>query len=136
MPSDRSLFDRLRQPDSASTRSIQQRTERIADSVLAHLRQLLNSRHGDSPAVPDYGIPAFEAEHITTSESMQREIERAIREYEPRLDAVRVRALPRDPDDPLRVRFQIDARLVTAQEKVKVRFTSQIDPRGEWKVTG
>jgi hypothetical protein len=34
------------------------------------------------------------------------------------------------------VRFQIDARLVTAQEQVKVRFTSQIDPRGDWKVTG
>jgi type VI secretion system protein len=136
MPSDRSLFDRLRHPDAASARSIQQRSERIADSVLAHLQRLLNSRHGDSPAIPDYGIPAFEAEHVTTSADMQREIERSIREYEPRLEGVRVRTLPRDPDDPLRVRFQIDARLVTAQEKVKVRFTSQIDPRGEWKVTG
>jgi type VI secretion system protein len=136
MRSDRSLFDRLRHPDAASARSIHQRTERIYESVLAHLRHLLNSRHGDSPAVPEYGIPAFEAEHITTSEAMQREIERSIREYEPRLDGVRVRALPRDPDDPLRVRFQIDARLVTAQEKVRVRFTSQIDPRGDWKVSG
>jgi type VI secretion system protein len=135
MPSERGLFDRLRQPDPEGGRSAQQRTERVADSVLAHLVRLLNTRHGESPAAPRYGIPAFEAEHITTHESMQREIERSIQRYEPRLEGTRVRALPRDPDDPLRVRFEITARLLTAHEKVRVRFTSQIEARGEWKVT-
>ncbi len=136
MASERGLFERLRRPDAAGSRSIQQRTERVADSVLAHLRQLLNTRHGDSAAVPGYGIPALEAEHVSTSAAMQREIEKSIREFEPRLDGVLVRVLPRDPDDPLRVTFEINARLVTDQEKVRVRFTSQSDVRGGWKVSG
>jgi type VI secretion system protein len=134
MPSSRGLFDRLRSPESDADRSIQQRTEDVANSVLAHLGRLLNTRHGDSPAAPSYGIPAFEAENLTTSESMQREIERSIRAYEPRLEDARVRALPRDADDPLRVRFLIDARLTT-RERVRVRFTSELDARGEWKIT-
>ncbi len=136
MASERGLFDRLRKPDGPGTRSIQQRTERVADSVLAHLRQLLNTRHGDSAAVPGYGIPALEAEHVSTSVAMQREIEKSIREFEPRLDGVHVRVLARDTDYPLRVTFEINARLVTDSEKVRVRFTSQSDTRGGWKVSG
>jgi type VI secretion system protein len=133
---ERGLFERLRRPDGQGARSIQQRTERVADSVLEHLRQLLNTRHGDSAAVPGYGIPALEAEHVSTSASMQREIEKSIREFEPRLHGVVVRMLPRDPDDPLRITFEINARLVTEHENVRVRFTSQKDARGGWKVSG
>lgn len=136
MRSDRSLFDRLRHPEPEDRRSIQQQTRQVADSVLAHLRRLLNTRHGDSAAMPEFGIPALEAAHITTSAMMQREIERAIREFEPRLDAVRVRLLPRDPYEPLRVRFEISARLATAKENVRVTFSSHIDARGGWKVSG
>ena len=135
MSSDRNLFDRLRKPDGPAARSIQQQTERVADSVLAHLQRLLNTRHGDSMAVPRYGIPAFEAEHTTTSPAMQREIEKSIREFEPRLDGVRVRVLPRDPSDPLLVRFDISARLTTAPDKRRITFSSQIDARGGWKVS-
>lgn len=134
MPSSRGLFDRLRHPEAEADRSIEQSTDDVAESVLAHLGRLLNTVHGDSLAAPTYGIPAFETETLTTSESMQREIERSIREYEPRLEDPRVRALPRDPDQPLRVRFLIEARLTT-QERVRVRFTSELDARGEWKIT-
>jgi len=134
MASSRGLFDRLRSPDTDAGRSIEQRTEDVANSVLAHLVRLLNTRHGDSPAAPSYGIPAFEAETLTTGETMQREIERSIRSYEPRLEDPRVRALPRDPNDPLRARFMIEARLTT-KERVKVQFTSEVDARGEWKIT-
>jgi type VI secretion system protein len=136
MPSDRGLLERLRKPDRRTTRSAHQSTERVADSVLAHLRRMLNTRHDDSPAVPEYGIPTFEAEYITQSDGMQRAIERSIREYEPRLEAVRVRYVPKDPDDPLKVRFEISARLMTKDEKVRVRFTSELDSSGEWKVRG
>jgi len=65
MASSRGLFDRLRSPDTDAGRSIEQRTEDVANSVLAHLVRLLNTRHGDSPAAPSYGIPAFEAETLT-----------------------------------------------------------------------
>ena len=136
VPGDRGLFDRLRNPDHGATRSVRQSTDRVADSVLMHLRRMLNTRHGDSPAAPDYGIPALEAENLSGSDEMRRAIERSIREYEPRLEAVRVRSVPKDPDDPLKVRFEINARLSTRDEKVRLRFNSELDSRGEWKVSG
>ena len=136
MPSTRGLFDRLREPDSLAVRSAHQRTEDVADSVLAHLQRMLNVRHGDAPCAPDYGIPALEAQHITISDEMRKAIEQSIRTYEPRLDGVRVRYLARDDEDPLKVRFEISARLVTADEAVRVQFQSEVDSSGTWKVRG
>ena len=140
MPSDRSLFDRLRRPDSAATRSVHQSPERIHDAVLSHLRRMINARYGESPAapeygMPEYGLPALKSEFVTAQEQMCRAIERLIRRYEPRLEGVRVRPLEKDPDDPFTIRFEINARLVTAEKKVRVRFTSVADAGGEWKVT-
>lgn len=134
MPSNRGLFDRLRDPDRLHERSVHQRTEDIADSVLAHLQRMLNVRHGDSPAAPDYGIPALESQHVSASEEMRRAIEESIRAYETRLDGVRVRYVKADEDSPLKVRYEIAARLVTAEESVRVEFHSELDARGTWKV--
>jgi type VI secretion system protein len=134
MSSNRGLFDRLREPDSLAVRSVHQRTEDVADSVLGHLRRMLNVRHGDAPAAPDYGIPALEAQHISASEEMRKAIEDSIRTYEPRLQGVRVRYIAPDEDDPLKVRFEISGRLVTADEAVRVQFESEVDSSGSWKV--
>lgn len=134
MPSSRGLFDRLRNPDRPEDRSVHQRTEDIADSVLSHLQRMLNVRHGDSPAMPDYGIPALEAQNLSASEEMRRAIEESIRVYEPRLEGVRVRYLTPDEFEPLKVRYEIAARLVTADESVRVQFRSEVDASGTWKV--
>jgi type VI secretion system lysozyme-like protein len=134
MLSNRGLFDRLREPDRPEERSVHQRTEDIAASVLLHLQRMLNVRHGDAPAAPDYGIPALEAQNLSASEEMRRAIEESIRKYEPRLDGVRVRYLTPDAEDPLKVRYEIGARLVTAEESVRVQFQSEVDARGSWKV--
>lgn len=134
MSSDRGLFDRLRDGDRKEDRSVHQRTEDIADSVLSHLQRMLNVRHGDAPAAPDYGIPALEAQRLSASEDMRRAIEESIRVYEPRLDGVRVRYLAPDKDDPLKIRYEIEARLVTAEESVRVQFRSELDATGSWKV--
>jgi type VI secretion system lysozyme-like protein len=134
MSSNRGLFDRLREPDKPEERSVHQRTEDIADSVLNHLRRMLNVRHGDAPATPDYGIPALEAQHISASEEMRRAIEESIRIYEPRLNSVRVRYLTPDENEPLKVRYEIAARLATAEESVRVQFHSEVDATGVWRV--
>lgn len=136
MPSNRGLFDRLRRPEGSGARSVHQSTEDIADSVLGHLQRMMNARHGEAPAALEYGIPALEAESMTSSEEMRRAIEKSIRTYEPRLQGVRVRAVPKDPEDPLKVRFEIHARLVTSAENVRVRFSSELDSAGAWKVRG
>jgi type VI secretion system protein len=137
MASDRGFFERLRDPDRSTQRSVHQRTDRIYRSVLLHLHQMLNTRHDDGPAALDFGLPALTDLDLTTrGEDLRRAIEQTIRAYEPRLTNVRVQALPQEPDEPLRIRFQIMGRLVTDDERVKVRFDTLVDGAGAWKVSG
>ena len=46
MPRERSLLQRMREPESEGSRTIHENTDRLAESVMANLRRLLNSRHG------------------------------------------------------------------------------------------
>jgi type VI secretion system lysozyme-like protein len=137
MGSDRGLFDRLREPDRTEHRSVHQRTDRIYASVMQHLQQMLNTRHEDGPATADFGIPPLtDVDLSQRGEDLRRAIENTIRTYEPRLANVRVQALPQEPGEQLKIRFQITGRLVTDDERVKVRFDTLVDAGGAWKVSG
>lgn len=138
MPRDRSLFERLRDPGSEAPRTIHENTGRLADSVLANLRNLLNSRQRIAPAHPDYGIP--DMVDLATSfpegvNGMRRAIKEAIEAYEPRLRRVNVK-FAETPDDPLALRFEITAELATAEERAAVWFETRIDASGEVDVKG
>ena len=133
---DRGLFERLREPDLPGERSVHQRTDRIYGSVMRHLYHMLNTRQDDGPAAVEYGLPALSDLGTSPAEDLRRAIENTIRTYEPRLANVRVQVLPPEIDDPLKTRFQISARLVTEDEKVKVRFDTLVDGAGSWKVSG
>jgi type VI secretion system protein len=81
-------------------------------SVREHLAVLLNTRRGESPAVPDYGIPDFsDVVHSfpLAIPVMQRAIRDTIALYEPRLQKVQVRHVP--SDEPLTVTFEISGRI-------------------------
>ena len=137
MAGDRGLFDRLREPDPPGERTVRQRSERILGSVMQHLYKMLNTRHDDARAAVDYGLPALSDLDLGSRlEDLRRAIEQTIRSYEPRLDNVRVQVLPPESDDPLKIRFRINARLVTKGEKVKMYFDTVVDGAGSWKVTG
>ena len=137
MSGNRGLFDRLREPDRAGSRTVHERTDRIQESILRHLQRLLNPRHGDSAAVPEFGIPALtDVDYAGRAEEMRRAIEQSIRAFEPRLSSVRVRWREGDGFDVLKIRFEITARLVTNDEKVGVHFSTVADANGQWKVAG
>jgi len=137
VPSDRGLFDRLREPDRGDARSVIERTDHVQESILRHLQRLMNTRQGDSAAVPEFGLPALtDVDVAGRSEEMRRAIEQALRTYEPRLTGVRVRYEEPDELDPLKIRFEIMARLVTSDEKVGVQFKTVVDTNGAWRVAG
>ena len=72
------------------------------DSVRGHLRRLLNSRHGLSEAMPDYGLPALTDMTVGSRDyahAIQEAIRVAVEKYEPRLDRVRVTRVV-DEDSP------------------------------------
>src|SRR5438876_596851 len=77
--------------------------EALMASVRMNLTNILNSRHGMSEALPDYGLPAlsdFTMSNRNYILVLQEAIRTAISKYEPRLDRVKVsfRDPGSDPD--------------------------------------
>jgi len=112
---EKSLLDRLRDPDSDRARSVEPSPARLAESVLANLRRLLNSRHGIAPAQAEYGIPDLsDLVHSfpEANSKLRAAVKAAIEKYEPRLRRVAVRQA-NDPDDILSLRLEVTAELVS-----------------------
>jgi len=92
------------------------------ESIIEHLRVLLNARRGRSPAVSNFGLPEFsDLAHgfPASTQSLQRAIRDCILEFEPRLRSVSVRHIP--DDDVLVLRFEITARLADSKQLLKLQ---------------
>src|SRR5215510_5678896 len=98
------------------------KSDEDADSILDHLRVLLNTRRGEAPTVPDYGVPDI-TDLVHTLPTGVAGLTRALRDtiltYEPRLKNVNVRHL--ESEDPLVLRFEITARVVEDNRVLKVQ---------------
>jgi type VI secretion system protein len=136
--SERSLLERLRRPDVAAQRRGEDSLQDMADSILRHLQRMLNTRQGNAPTVPDYGVPdltelarGFPASSSTLEESIRACVEK----YEPRLREVTVR-YKESPDDVLSLSFEVTGRLVVHGEEAGVWFLTKIDPEGRVDVKG
>lgn len=132
MASERSLLERLDRAGEAVRRTLRVNTDQEADSVLRHLQKMLNVRQGSAPALPLYGMPDFNdlaARFPEAVVEIQRAIKLSIEHYEPRLRKVRISHLPED-DDPLNVRFEITAQLVTGDSDPAIRFETSVDTSG------
>ena len=114
--SGRGLLSRIGVPDGA-------RAGQPADAVIEHLRVLLNTRRGEAPTVPSYGVPDFsDVVHSFPGALtyLQRAIKETITEFEPRLKNVQVRFVP-DEDDILTLRFEITARMTESNRLLKLQ---------------
>jgi type VI secretion system protein len=132
MVQERTLLERLADPRPGAPRTVAQNTDLLAASVLAHLRRMLNSWHGQTPTMPDYGIPTLsELIHTFPDSSviLSRAIRHSIEKYEPRLTRVRV-AITEIDDDPMNVHFDISGDLVTADESAAIRLETRVDADG------
>ena len=129
---DERLLERLRSWEREPGRRERSDPGRLVDSVLAHLRCMLNTRQGGVPIAPDYGVPDF-LNFLQTYPDSVREVEqnlrRAIQLYEPRLDGVQVTFVPQD-DDLLALRFQIVGQ-VRNGGGARVRFDTVVDTDGK-----
>lgn len=138
MARERSLLERLRDPEPDSARTIHENTDRLTASVLANLRRLLNSRHGITPIQADYGIPDLcEVVHNFPDAigEMRKAIKTTIEKYEPRLGRVNVKHVE-SGDDLLALHFEITGELATAQEKASVWIRTRIDGSGQVDLKG
>ena len=121
----RGILERLGKPSSRYSST---------ESIVAHLRVLLNSRPGTSLTVPDYGVVDFNDVVHTLPDSIrniQQSIRTTIETHEPRLKHVNVRYLR--TDDSLLLRFEITARLAENPQNV-IRLHSNMHLGGLFTV--
>lgn len=105
-----------------------------AEAIIEHLRALLNTRQGEAPCCPTYGVMEFTDVVHSIPSSLQvlvKSIRATILEHEPRLKNVNVRAAPNEGD--LVLRFEISAQLV-GQKGRTLRLSTTIRPGGRYDV--
>jgi type VI secretion system protein len=133
-----SLLERLDHTEEQGRRSLHVNREQVVDSVLKHLRKMLNVRQGSAPALPLYGMPDFNDLAGRFPEAIveiQRAIKVSIERYEPRLKKVRIKHLP-DDEDRLQLRFEITAQLVAGKDNSAIWFETSLDTVGHVTIRG
>lgn len=101
-------------------------------SITAHLRKMLSTRAGSVLMLPDYGLPALDDMHSSPDDSLkriQRELERTIELYEPRLSRVRVTEI-KSPKGTTHLSFTIKGWMRVGNEEHEATFTGATDGAG------
>ena len=132
------LLERIRSWEKEPDRREREDPAKITESVLGHLRRILNTRRGSVPIAEDYGVPDFTDflhDYPESVRDIERSIKQIIQKYEPRLKSIRVSFIPQN-DDIFSVSFQIVGRLATEDERVPVLFESFIGTDGRINVKG
>jgi type VI secretion system protein len=134
--SSRTLLDRLEYPSPPGSRELPGDIDGVMDSVREHLQVMLNTRHGCSMTVPDFGTTDFSdvTKGPHSVHRIREDILRSIVKYEPRLTEVEVDFVPPEEDD-LTLHFDIKARVVTKDQSGSAVFHSVVETSGEVKVT-
>jgi type VI secretion system protein len=105
------------------------------ESIVEHLRALLNTRQGEAPSAPEFGVMDFTDLVHNFPEAiqmLQRCIRSTILSYEPRLKNVVVQHV-RD-EEVLVLKFQITAQLGGKNQRGAVRFETQLRAGGQISV--
>lgn len=136
MSRERGLFERLADPRSEEPRTTRQNIDQIVSSILEHLGKMLNTRQGNAPVAPDYGIPDL-VDLIHSFPDSIRLMEQAIRttieKHEPRLANVRVRHSGSE-EDIFSLNFEITGVLAATGNRNSVWFETTVDSNGEVRV--
>jgi len=134
--SSRTLLDRLEYPDPPGARELPGNLDGVINSVREHLQVMLNTRHGCSMTVPDFGTTDFSdvTKGPHSVHRIREDILRSIVKYEPRLTEVQVDFVPSE-DETLTLHFDITGRVVTGDRSGSALFHSIVETSGEVKVT-
>ena len=95
---ERTLLERLRKP-AQGPQTMHEDAGALMRSILRNMNRILNSRAGQFPAQPDYGIPSpSEIAHAypDSVKVVQRRMRECIEKYEPRLKDVQVTQIESD----------------------------------------
>jgi len=136
MSRERGLLERLADPRPEEPRTTRQNIDQIVASILEHLAKMLNTRLGNAPVAPEYGIPDLVDLVHSFPDSirlMEQAIRNTIEKHEPRLANVRVRHSGSE-EDVFSLHFEITGVLVDSGKKNSIWFETTVDSSGEVKV--
>lgn len=126
------LLERIRSWKADPARRGRADTRRQIDSVVNHLKKILNTRQGNVPIADDYGIPDltnFMQNYPDSLEDIEEGIRHSIQTYESRLANVEVTYIHQE-EDVLCLRFQITAELKDGSGK-SIKIETIVDSDGK-----
>jgi len=132
----RTLLERLRNPDPAGQRQLHVSTGEVFDSILNNLQNVLNTNQGNALTNERYGLPHMAAIRDSMPFSVASyvaAIKTTIEAHEPRLTSVRVRHTP-GKDRGMALRFEISGLIQDEDNRANVRFETFADDDGRLKV--
>ncbi|MBI3597299.1 MAG: type VI secretion system baseplate subunit TssE [Nitrospirae bacterium] len=138
MGREKTLLERLADPTGNQTLTASENTEQLAESILRHLRRMLNTRQGHVLIQPGYGMPdltEFLQNLPEMVEAVQQGIRNSIEKFEPRLRNITVNFVP-STEDWTDLRFEITGELVTEREEASVWFETAVNPDGHIEIKG
>jgi type VI secretion system protein len=128
------LLERIASLGSDVERSHITRAEILVDSILEHLRRILNTRQGSVPIDPLFGVPDFTnlAGSFTsgTTGQMIEDMSRMIQRYEPRLRQPQI-SFTAVQDEVLSLAFAISGFIAVDDREIPVRLTSHVASNGK-----
>ncbi len=99
--------------------------QRVRESVVAHVWRLLNTRRGNVPIDPEFGMPdvagAYDGSNGASTELLDRTIVDLLQRYEPRLENVQVLSHGFSARD-LGVAIEIKGRVSRGSRGIAVRL--------------
>lgn len=132
MAHERGLLERLRNPEPESARSTRENPRLVTEAVLQHVRRLLNTRQGLAAACLDYGMPDLcdlVYSFPQAAGDLRKAIKAGLEKYEPRLRKVVVTPVD-NVEEPLTLRYEIRAEIVTEEGRTPVWIQTTVDEFG------
>lgn len=136
MSINRTLLERIRNPDPWGERRLHVSTSDVRDSILMNLQNVLNTAQGNCLTDERYGLPHLSAIRSAMPGSIaayEASIRGTIARNEPRLSSIRVKHTPND-DRHMELRFEISGLVIDEEGKTQIRFETYADEEGRLKL--
>lgn len=113
------LLERLSALEDPRQFAMRSPDRQLRDSIVLHLRQLLNTRAGSVPVDPNYGMPDMSniagSFALGTTESLSEAIVRQVSRYEKRLQSPQV-TVEEEKREVITLRFELAGKVASTQE--------------------
>lgn len=130
---ERRLLERIASWEVGEERTSRTRADVLVQSIMRHLRRLLNTRQGSVLLDPAFGVPDFTniAGGMTSGSAseIEDEICRVVKKYEPRVQSPKV-TLIRDASNILSIKFELEGTIDVDDRSIPLLLATTVGANG------